>query len=141
MRVMGLDVGEKTVGVAVSDELGIAANALETVPRSQHSKDDIERVFELAEEYAVATIVVGLPLELSGKEGRAVRRVRAFSKQLKERIPNVVWEEWDERFSTVAAERVLLDADLSRKRRKEVVDRQAAAYILQGWLDAQVSSK
>ncbi len=141
MRVLGLDVGEKTVGVAVSDELGIAANPIETVPRSQHSKEDVERVLALVKSYQVTTVVVGLPLELSGKEGRAVRRVRAFSEQLKKRLPELKWVEWDERFSTVAAERVLLDADLSRKRRKEVVDRQAAAYILQGWLDAQTATQ
>ena len=95
----------------------------------------------LVKSYQVTTVVVGLPLELSGKEGRAVRRVRAFSEQLKKRLPEMKWVEWDERFSTVAAERVLLDADLSRKRRKEVVDRQAAAYILQGWLDAQTATQ
>ena len=141
MRVLGLDVGEKTVGVAMSDALGIAANPLETISRSQHDRKDVERVNALICEFSISVVVVGWPLELSGEEGRGIRKVRTFLEQLQGAISGVTWVKWDERFSTVAVERVLIDADLSRKRRKKVVDRQAAAYILQGWLDAQDAKK
>ncbi len=138
---MGLDVGMKTIGVAISDELGLAGHPVETIARAGTSSD-VERVAELVAEREVGALVVGLPLEPSGEAGPRARRVRVFVAALAARLgPDVEIHEWDERFSTVAVERVLVDADLSRRRRKQVVDKQAAAYILQGWLDAQPPRK
>ncbi len=134
---MGLDVGMKTIGVAISDELGLAAHPVETIAR-KGTRADVARVAELAREREVADIIIGLPLELSGVVGRRAKRVRVFSEALGQALGNdVALHEWDERFSTVAVERVLIEADLSRRRRKQVIDQQAAAYILQGWLDAK----
>lgn len=136
MRAMGLDVGMKTIGVAISDELGLAAHPVETIAR-RGTGNDVARVSELVSEREVEQIVVGLPLELSGAVGRRAQRVRVFSQALEAALGDRVrFHEWDERFSTVAVERVLIEADLSRRRRKQIIDQQAAAYILQGWLDA-----
>lgn len=137
---MGLDVGSKTIGVAVSDELGIAAHPVKTIARSG-TGPDVAAVVALVSEREVADVVVGWPLELDGREGPRVRRVAVFADALRAALPeSVAVHRWDERFSTVAVERVLIDADLSRRRRKQVVDQQAAAYILQGWLDGRRTS-
>jgi putative Holliday junction resolvase len=134
---MGLDVGSKTIGVAISDELGIAANPVTTVSR-RGTAADATTIATLVADREVAAVVVGWPLELSGAVGPRARRVQVFIDALRAALPEqVVLHTWDERFSTVAAERVLLEADLSRRKRRLVVDRQAAAYILQGWLDAR----
>ena len=134
---MGLDVGSKTIGVAISDELGIAANPVATVSR-RGTAADATTIASLAADREVGDVVVGWPLELSGAVGPRARRVQVFIDALRAALPDRVGlHTWDERFSTVAVERVLLDADLSRRRRRQVVDRQAAAYILQGWLDAR----
>lgn len=141
VRVMGLDVGMKTIGVAISDELRLSGHPVETIARAG-TPSDVERVAKLVDEREVGEVVVGLPLEPSGAAGPRARRVRVFVEALAARLgPEVEIHEWDERFSTVAVERVLVQADLSRKRRKQVVDKQAAAYILQGWLDAQPPRK
>lgn len=137
MRALGLDVGMKTIGVAVSDELGLAAHPVVTLAR-QGTAADVTRVLALAREREATDIVVGLPLELSGLVGRRARRVRVLVDALRQAAGEAMTvHEWDERFSTVAVERVLIAADLSRQRRKQVIDKQAAAYILQGWLDAR----
>jgi putative Holliday junction resolvase len=134
---LGLDVGSKTIGVAISDELGLAGHPLETLQR-RGTAADVERIAALVAEREVTALVVGLPLELSGAEGHRARRVRVLIDALREGLgPDIEIHEWDERFSTVAVERVLIDGDVSRKKRKKVVDKQAAAYILQGWLDAR----
>ena len=134
---MGLDVGSKTIGVAISDELGIAANPVTTVSR-RGTAADATTIAALVADREVAAVVVGWPLELSGLVGPRARRVQVFIDALRAALPEqVAMHTWDERFSTVAAERVLLEADLSRRKRRQVVDRQAAAYILQGWLDAR----
>jgi putative Holliday junction resolvase len=134
-RILGLDVGSKTIGVAISDELGLAAHPLEVIVR-QGTAPDTARVADLAKTREVAAIVVGLPLELSGSVGPRARRVRVLIAALRAKLGEATpVHEWDERFSTVAVERVLIDADVSRAKRKDVVDKQAAAYILQGWLD------
>ena len=136
MRALGLDVGMKTIGVAVSDELGLAAHPVLTIAR-QGTAPDVARVVAMAAEREARAVVVGLPLELSGDEGRRARRVRVFIDALRAALPaDVAIHEWDERFSTAAVERMLIEADVSRQRRKQVIDKQAAAYILQGWLDA-----
>lgn len=134
---MGLDVGSKTIGVAISDALGIAAHPVTTVSR-RGTAPDAAALAQLAGDREVTDVVVGWPLELSGEAGPRARRVQVLIDALRERLPaGVAIHTWDERFSTVAVERVLIDADLSRRRRRQVVDRQAAAYILQGWLDAR----
>lgn len=137
---MGLDVGSKTIGVAISDELGIAAHPVTTVAR-RGTALDAAAIAALATERQIEHIVVGWPLELSGEVGARARRVQVLVDAVRERLPAVELHTWDERFSTVAVERVLIDADLSRRRRRQVVDRQAAAYILQGWLDARRPSE
>ena len=134
-RVVGLDVGSKTIGVAVSDELGLAAHPRRTIER-QGTKKDAETVARIVATEEADRVVVGLPLTLEGTMGPRAKRVMVFVDALAKRL-DVPVETWDERFSTIAVERVLLDADLSRARRKEVVDKQAAAYILQGWLDSR----
>ncbi len=131
----------KTIGVAISDELGLAGHPLVTLSR-RGTAADVEALLALIAEREVTELVVGLPLELSGAAGPRAARVRVLTAALRERLdPGVAIHEWDERFSTAAVERVLIEADLSRKRRKQVVDKQAAAYILQGWLDARRPSE
>lgn len=140
-RALGLDVGMKTIGLALSDELGIAAHPLSTLARAGTAAD-VEAIAELCLEHGVSDVVVGMPFELSGAVGPRAARVKLFIEALIEALGDEVsMHEWDERFSTVAVERVLIDADLSRRRRKQVVDKQAAAYILQGWLDSRSTSR
>ncbi|MBI4509391.1 MAG: Holliday junction resolvase RuvX [Deltaproteobacteria bacterium] len=137
MRVLGLDVGSKTIGVAVSDELGLAAHPKATLAR-KGTRADVESIAKVVADLQVERVVVGLPLTMEGEIGPRAKRVLVFARALKERFGEAVpVETWDERFSTVAVERVLIDADLSRARRKEVIDKQAAAFLLQGWLDAR----
>ena len=137
MRALGLDVGSKTIGVAVSDELGLAAHPRTTLAR-RGTGADVEAVARMIAAEGAERVVVGLPLTLEGEEGPRARRVRVFIDALAARLGAAVpVETWDERFSTVAVERVLIEADLSRARRKQVIDKQAAAYILQGWLDSR----
>jgi putative Holliday junction resolvase len=140
MRVLGLDVGSKTIGVAVSDELGLAAHPRQVLAR-KGTAPDVAAVIALVEAENAVRVVVGLPLELSGELGHRGKRVMLFVDALTAKLGDKIpVETWDERFSTVGAERALLDADLSRARRKQVIDKQAAAFILQGWLDAQRTS-
>lgn len=137
MRALGLDVGSKTIGVALSDEMGMAAHPLCVLQR-RGTAADIRALVDLVREHGVGEVVVGLPLELSGRVGHRARRVRVLVDAFRELVGDALSiHEWDERFSTVAVERVLIDADLSRARRKRVVDKQAAAFILQGWLDSR----
>jgi putative Holliday junction resolvase len=132
VRVLGLDVGSKTIGVAVTDELGAAAHAVKTIERKGTVRD-VETVRALAAEYGTERVVIGIPYEPDGTEGQRAVRVRVFLEALK--AAGLAVEEWDESFSTVAAEEVLVRADLSRKKRKKVIDRLAAQVILQDWLD------
>ena len=133
VRVMGLDVGSKTLGLALSDATRSIASALVTLRRSRLA-DDLRQLLDLAAHYGVGGFVVGLPLNLDGSAGPRVQATRAFGRSLAKATPlPVVY--WDERLSTVAAERVLLEADLSRRRRAEVIDKVAATLILQGALD------
>ena len=136
VRSLGLDVGTKTIGVALSDALGYAAHPLVVLPRTG-TLSDVAAVEGLVTEHEVEALVVGLPLELSGKEGHRARRVKVLIDALAAHFgERLAVHEWDERFSTAAVERILIEADMSRAKRKKVVDKQAAAYILQGWLDA-----
>ena len=131
--LMGLDLGTKTIGVAVSDGLRISATALETVRRTRFAAD-AKRLEEIIAGRGIAAIVLGLPRNMDGSEGPRCQSTRAFARNLAARIAQPI-AFWDERLTTVAAERALLAADSSRKRRRQVIDKVAAAYILQGALD------
>ena len=131
--LMGLDLGTKTIGGAVSDGLRISATALETVRRTRFAAD-AERLEEIIAGRGIAAIVLGLPRNMAGSEGPRCQSTRAFARNLAACIDLPI-AFWDERLSTVAAERALLAADSSRKRRREVIDKVAAAFILQGALD------
>jgi putative Holliday junction resolvase len=135
---MGLDVGEKTIGIALSDELGLTAQPYETLRRKGEDQD-LRAIRILLEERGVSVVVVGLPKNMDGSIGRQARRVTAFAAKIEAALDiHVVY--WDERLSTVAAERVLIEADMSRARRKKHVDKLAAAVILQGYLDSGAAS-
>ena len=133
MRWLGLDVGEKTIGLAVSDEGEVVATPLRTLAR-HGGKRDIEAVAAAVAETGAGGLLVGLPLDLEGNEGEAARRVRQLAEQLERQLGCPV-RYWDERFSTAEAERVLLEANMRRRRRKQVIDHVAASIILQGFLD------
>ena len=138
MRILGLDFGSKTIGVAVCDPFGWTAQGLEIIRREEENnlKKSISRISELCREYAVESIVLGLPKNMNNTEGERVEKTLAFKKRLEKELKLPV-ELWDERLSTVAAERSLLEADLSRAKRKKVIDKMAAMYILQGYLDSK----
>lgn len=132
---MGLDVGTRTIGVAVSDELSITGQALTTLRRS-NLRTDLRALCELIEKHGVNRIVVGLPLNMDGSEGPSAAEARKVGEAVASALKIPV-EYWDERLTTVAAGRMLIEADVSRARRRQVVDQVAAALILQGWLDAR----
>jgi len=131
--VMGLDLGTKTIGVAISDRLLSVATPTETIKRKKFSVD-AARLLEIATDRDVAGLVLGLPRNMDGSEGPRCQSTRAFARNL-EGLTDLPITFWDERLSTVAAERALLEADTTRKRRAEVIDNVAASYILQGVLD------
>jgi len=133
-RLMGLDVGTKTVGLALSDTSRTVATPLETIRRTKFARD-VERLKALIAEHDVGGIVLGLPVNMDGTEGPRCQGVRQFARNLAEKV-DLPMAFWDERLSTRAVERMLIDADTSRKRRGELVDKLAAGYILQGALDA-----
>ncbi|AXC49667.1 Holliday junction resolvase RuvX [Paracoccus suum] len=131
--LIGLDLGTKTIGVAVSDGLRQVASPLTVIRRTKFTQD-AAAVLALVAERGLAGIILGLPLNMDGSEGPRVQSTRAFSRNL-ERLTPVPIAFWDERLSTVAAERALLEGDASRARRAQVIDQVAAGYILQGALD------
>lgn len=140
MRKIALDVGDKTVGIAISDELGITAQGLMTLERVGMRKDT-GKILDLVREYQCDTIVIGLPKKLDGTDSIQTEKVYEFRTMLENKMRStgmkgieIVWQ--DERFTTVIAERVLIEADVSRKKRKEVIDKQAAVLIMQGYLDS-----
>jgi len=135
MRAFGLDVGTKTVGVAMSDPLGLTAQALTTLRRTG-LRADLAALRRLAETHGVTRAVVGLPLNMDGSEGPSAARSRAFGEALATALELPV-DFWDERLTTVAAERALREGDVPARKRRLVVDQVAAALILQGWLDAR----
>jgi len=141
MRALGLDVGQKTIGVALTDEAEIAAHPLKVLERAGHAAD-AAAVAALVAEHGVTDVVIGMPFELSGQIGHRARRVQEFASVLRGALSEAVkLHEQDERFTTREAERVMIEADVSRSKRREVIDQQAAILILQGWLDARRSSK
>ena len=138
MRILGLDYGTKTTGVAVSDPMGWTAQGLEIIRRQEeeHLKATINRIAELCAEYKVEKIVLGLPKNMNNTLGERGEKTLLFKEKLEARLKLPV-EMWDERLSTVAAESVLLEADMRRKKRKNVIDKLAATIILQNYLDAK----
>jgi putative Holliday junction resolvase len=132
-RLLGFDLGEKTIGLALSDTMLTVATPLETLKRGKFSVDAVV-IESLINTHGVGGLVIGLPLNMDGTDGPSAQSARAFARNFANRSPlPIVF--WDERLSTAAVTRTLLDADASRKRRGEVVDKMAAAYILQGVLD------
>lgn len=137
MRALALDVGSKTIGVAMTDEVMIAAHPLTVLSRVGNS-GDAAVIGGLVRQHGITDVVVGVPYELSGKIGHRARRVQYFVAVLRAMLPQgIQLHEQDERFTTAQAERVLIDADVSRARRRSVIDQQAAALILRAWLDAR----
>lgn len=133
-RLLGLDVGDRTIGVAVSDPLGVTAQGVTVIRRG--GGDDLDKLVPLLEEYEPEAFVVGLPRSLDGSLGPQAEKVEAFCRLLEERFRLPV-HRWDERLTTREAERVLIEADLSRRRRKGVIDMTAAVLILQSFLDSR----
>lgn len=133
-RLFGLDLGEKTIGIALTDVMLTVATPLETLPREKFTID-AAALIALINKHKVGGLVIGLPLNMNGTEGPAVQSARAFARNFEAKHPLPILF-WDERLSTVAVTRTLLDADVSREKRKLVVDKMAAAFILQGVLDA-----
>jgi len=133
-RLMGLDLGTKTIGIALSDVMLTIATPFDTIKRTKFTKD-VEQLFAFMDKHEVAGLVMGLPVEMDGCEGARCQSTRAFVRNLLN-LRDVPVALWDERLSTAAVTRTLLEADASRARRAEVVDKMAAAYILQGALDA-----
>jgi len=136
MRILALDLGEKRIGVAITDALGLTAQGLKTVQRTS-DEVALTAIEAVLTEHDVTRIVVGLPLNMSGSDSQQTQAVRQFEAKLKKRFrkrAEIVY--WDERLSTAGANRTLLEADLSRKRRRELIDKMSAVLILQGYLIA-----
>jgi putative holliday junction resolvase len=134
MRILGLDVGDRTIGIAVSDPLGLTAQGITTINRKKED-DDIAELKKICAEYSVETIVCGLPKNMNGTVGEQGQKVLEFCNILKDKV-EIPIKMWDERLTTAAAERAMLEANLSRAKRKKIVDKMAATYILQGYLDS-----
>ncbi len=134
-RVLGLDVGSKTIGMAVSDPLGITAQGLQTI-RRKNKRLDFEQLAAVIREYQVSEIVVGYPLRLSGLEGTQSEKMQLFAEELRKKFGLPV-HLWDERLTSSQANRVLREAELSIRKRGEAVDRMAAVLILQNWMEAR----
>ena len=134
MRILGLDLGDRTIGVAVSDPLGFTAQGITTI-RRKSLQYDIEELKKICKEYNIEKVLLGYPKNMNGTEGPRCEIVREFAEVIKEQLDLPI-QFWDERLSTVAAHRAMLEADLSREKRKKIVDKIAAVYILQGYLDS-----
>ncbi|GAA0734561.1 Holliday junction resolvase RuvX [Clostridium oceanicum] len=134
MRILGLDIGDRTIGVAISDPLGFTAQGITTIRRKKE-EIDLDELKKICDKYGVDTIVSGLPKNMNGTLGPQSQKVIDFCEKIKEHI-NIPIKMWDERLTTVAATKAMLEADLSRSKRKKIVDKIAATYILQGYLDS-----
>jgi len=139
MRVIGLDYGDKTIGVAVSDSFGWTAQGVCVLRRRNEAglKDNLAELAEIIAQYNVESIVLGYPKNMNNTEGPRCEKTRGFQKRLSKRFPNLPITLYDERMSTMAAERTLLEANLSRQKRGQVIDKMAAVFILQGYLDGE----
>lgn len=135
MRILALDVGTKTIGVAVSDELGIIANGVKNLKRKA-IENDLNALKEIVDELNPALILIGIPYNMNGSVSKRGKQIFEFSNKIKQFF-DITVEFWDESFSTVNAEKALIEADLSRKKRKKVIDKMAAVVILQEYLDSK----
>ncbi|MGE1063690.1 Holliday junction resolvase RuvX [Megasphaera paucivorans] len=136
MRILGLDVGSRTIGVACSDALLITAQGIETIRRESKAKD-FGRLQEIVKEKEVHRIVVGKPRHMNGDNSVNIDKIEHFVAELKKVMPSMEFVYWDERLTTVMAQRQLIEAHVRREKRKQVVDKMAAVFILQNYLDAQ----
>lgn len=137
-RILGLDVGSRRIGIAVSDPLGITAQGLETLQR-RNKRQDLEALQSVIQKYDVREIVVGLPLRMSGAEGTQSGKMQEFAQELRKRFRLPV-HLWDERLTSVEANRLLRETELSIEKRAKAVDRMAAVLILQGWMESRRNS-
>ncbi|MCY1597032.1 Holliday junction resolvase RuvX [Staphylococcus pettenkoferi] len=136
-KMIGLDVGSKTVGVAISDLMGWTAQGLDTLRIDEENGDlGIEKLVDIIDKEKVGTVIIGLPKNMNNSIGFRGEASLHYKETLQERRPDLEIKTWDERLSTMAAERSLLEADLSRQKRKKVIDKMAAVFILQGYLDS-----
>ena len=140
MQILGLDVGDRTIGIAASDGLMLTAQGVETI-RRKSLQQDLDRLQELVTQYGTDTLVIGLPKNMDGTEGDRCSFVREFGETLQQTFPDIRIIFWDERLSTVAAARSLIAADVSRAKRRKVIDKMAAVFILQGYLDYLANKK
>ncbi len=136
MRIMGLDLGEKTIGVAMSDSLAMTAQGIKVIRRLHKEAHELQELTDLIKEYEVNEIVLGYPKNMNGTIGESAKKSEEFAEKLKENFHLPV-KLWDERLSTVGAQRALLEADVSRAKRKKVIDKMAAVFILQGYLNSR----
>ncbi len=137
MRIMGLDVGSKTVGIAISDELGWTAQGIKTLKINEEKNQfGFEEIGQLIKEYGITVVVIGMPKNMNGTIGPRGEASQQFAQEIENQF-SVSTVLWDERLTTMAAERVLIEADVSRKKRKKVIDKMAAMIILQGYLDSR----
>ena len=136
-KILGLDVGSKTVGITISDLMGWTAQGLDTL-RINEEQDDlgIDQLVKIIKDNQVGTVVIGLPKNMNNSIGFRGEASIKYKEKLQESIPSIDIVMWDERLSTMAAERSLLEADVSRQKRKKVIDKMAAVFILQGYLDS-----
>lgn len=134
MRIMGLDIGEKTIGIAICDPLGYTAQGITTI-RRKSKESDIEQLKKICNEYKVEEIIAGLPKNMNGTLGPQSEKIIKLCDFIKERL-SLPLNFWDERLTTVAANKAMLESDMSRSKRKKLVDKVAATYILQGYLDS-----
>ena len=143
MRILGLDYGDKTVGVAVSDPFGWTAQGVEIIKRNSENeyKQSLGRINELIGQYEVEKIVLGYPLNLDGSISERCKKTESYKEKLEKRFPKIPVVLWDERLSTVAAHSFLMEAGLNNQKRKGVIDKMAAVYILQGYLDSIKENK
>lgn len=135
MRIMGLDIGDRKIGVAMSDPLGLTAQGVKTIIRQEGKRNDIEEIKKLINEYKVDKIVIGLPKNMNNTLGPSSEKVMQYGKFIEQKFKKEVIY-FDERLTTMAAERMLIEADMSRKKRKTVIDKIAATFILQSYLDS-----
>jgi len=138
-RVLGLDVGSRRVGVAITDPLGITAQGLPTIQR-KNKRQDLAALEKLVRQYAVTAIVIGLPLRMSGAEGTQAEKMQRFAEDLRQHFKLPV-HLWDERLTSAQANRLLRETEMSIKRRGEVVDQMAAVLILQSWMEARAQNQ
>ncbi|PTI06719.1 Holliday junction resolvase RuvX [Staphylococcus warneri] len=136
-KILGLDVGSKTVGIAISDLMGWTAQGLDTLRIDENNNElGIEQLVDIIKKHGVGTVVIGLPKNMNNSIGFRGEASLQYKEKLQEALPSIEIIMWDERLSTMAAEKALLEADVSRQKRKKVIDKMAAVFILQGYLDS-----